>query len=101
MYRSSTVAESFLVKFGEKGNSKGQFSCPAGVAVDSEGHLVVADLKNVNVQAFDSKGLFLMKVGEAADSKNGSVFGKPNGVAISGRGNVIVADRGHHCIQVF
>lgn len=90
-----------MAKFGEKGTNNGQLSCPAGIAVDSEGHIAVADLKNLSVQIFDPEGAFLKKLGDDSESKKGGVFGKPTGVAISGHGNVIVADRGQHTIQVF
>lgn len=89
-----------MERIGEKGNSNGQFNCPAGIAIDSEGHIAVADLKNLNVQIFDWDGAFVKKLGDA-EKKNASGFGKPTGIAITRNGNLVVADRGHHCVQVF
>ena len=93
----------FLSKFGSKGSNNGQFNCPAGIAVDAEGHVVVADLKNLCVQIFDCEGGFVKKIGEQDSPVKGgnNVFSKPTGVAISGNGNVVVADRGNHRVQVF
>ena len=49
----------FVNAWGELGSGPGQFSIPHSIAVDSKGHLYVADRNNVRVQVFNSKGKFL------------------------------------------
>ena len=36
----------FLYKFGTEGEGDVQFNCPAALAVDKSGHLLVCDIKN-------------------------------------------------------
>ena len=46
----------FITKWGSDGTADGQFSGPAGVAVDSSGNVYVADLGNNRIQKFTSNG---------------------------------------------
>lgn len=41
----------FLFKFGSHGEGNGQFNAPTGVAVDSNGNIIVADWGNSRIQA--------------------------------------------------
>jgi hypothetical protein len=84
---------------GGYGAAQGQFIKPAGLAVDQEGNLYVADSGNHRVQKFDVDGLFLAEVG-GAGSGNGQ-FNEPWGVAVDAQGNVYVADTWNHRIQKF
>jgi DNA-binding beta-propeller fold protein YncE len=84
---------------GGYGAAQGQFIKPAGLAVDQEGNLYVADSGNHRVQKFDLDGLFLAEVG-GAGSGNGQ-FNEPWGVAVDAQGNVYVADTWNHRIQKF
>jgi DNA-binding beta-propeller fold protein YncE len=49
----------FLFSFGSKGNSKGQFESPVGIATDSTGRVYVADTGNRRIQIFTSDGKVL------------------------------------------
>jgi tripartite motif-containing protein 2/3 len=40
----------FLLKFGSNGEGNGQFNAPTGVAVDSNGNIIVADWGNSRIQ---------------------------------------------------
>ena len=44
---------------GSKGEAPGQLSTPHGVAVDSQGRILVNDSDNQRISVFDSKGVFL------------------------------------------
>jgi hypothetical protein len=44
-------------KFGEFGVLEGQFTEPSGVAVNSQGDIIVADTNNHRIQIFDSNGM--------------------------------------------
>jgi DNA-binding beta-propeller fold protein YncE len=49
----------YVNDWGELGSGPGQFSIPHSIAVDSKGHLYVADRNNVRIQVFNSKGKYL------------------------------------------
>ena len=77
----------------------GDFSRPAGAAVDAEGNLYVADSWNNRIQIFDADGNFISMFGKAGDGPG--YFARPKGVAIDGDEHVWVADGMQDRIQVF
>ena len=79
--------------------STGDFSKPAGVAVDPEGNLYVADTWNNRIEIFDADGSFISSFGKAGDGPG--YFSRPKGVAIDGDGHVWVADGMQDRVQVF
>ena len=89
----------FLLKWGSKGSSDGQFDYPEGVAVDSSGNVYVTDANNRRIQKFSSDGTFLLKWGSLG-SGDGQ-FVTPQGVAVDLSGNVYVVDYGNKRIQKF
>ncbi|KAL8568592.1 hypothetical protein ACOMHN_057961 [Nucella lapillus] len=89
----------FVHKFGEYGNSQGQFTEPSGVAVDSEGRLVVADTNNSRIQVFDHLGQFQSQY----SNLHGAKLTYPNRIAISKvTGRVVVTERApSHRVQTY
>lgn len=77
----------------------GDFSKPAGVAVDPEGNLYVADTYNNRIEIFDADGQFVSTFGKAGDGPG--YFARPKGVAIDGDGHIWVADGVQDRVQVF
>jgi sugar lactone lactonase YvrE len=77
----------------------GDFSKPAGVAVDPEGNLYVADTWNNRIEIFDADGQFVSTFGKAGDGPG--YFSRPKGVAIDSDGHVWVADGMQDRVQVF
>ena len=53
-----TLPIGFSHMFGEFGKEPGQFYKPAGIAVDEEGKVHVADFYNDRIQIFDQNGNF-------------------------------------------
>lgn len=115
----------FLFKFGSHGEGNGQFNAPTGVAVDSNGNIIVADWGNSRIQVslrelpltecreqiskyithlsdsfihqvFDSSGSFLSYINTSVDPLYG-----PQGLALTSDGHVAVADSGNHCFKVY
>ena len=78
----------FSLKWGAQGAGDGQFSFPTGVAVDTSGHVYVADTGNYRIQKFDSKGKFITKWGSQGTG-DGQLDGL-QGVAVDPSGNVYV-----------
>jgi sugar lactone lactonase YvrE len=77
----------------------GDFSKPAGVAVDAEGNLYVADTWNNRIQIFDADGQFVSTFGKPGDGPG--YFSRPKGVALDGDGHIWVADGMQDRVQVF
>lgn len=54
-----TADGEFLFKFGSHGEGNGQFNAPTGVAVDSNGNIIVADWGNSRIQVRPRDGMGL------------------------------------------
>jgi uncharacterized protein (TIGR03663 family) len=87
------------VIIGKPGGGRGQFSAPAGLAVDREGNVYVADSGNHRIQKFDGDLNFLGAFGMVGGEEG--QFNEPWGVAVDGEGNIYVADTWNHRIQKF
>lgn len=88
-----------LLCIGGPGEVRGKLKLPCGVAVDSEGKILVADCHNHRIQIFDSQGRFLKSFGNLGE-KNGQL-NNPTDVAVDKQGNIIVCDKDNHRIQRF
>ena len=77
----------------------GDFSKPAGVAVDKDGNLYVADTWNNRVEIFDADGTFISTFGKPGDGPG--YFSRPKGIAIDCDGHIWVADGMQDRVQVF
>jgi uncharacterized protein (TIGR03663 family) len=82
---------------GEFGLGTGQFQRPAGMAVDREGNVYVADSLNHRIQKLGPDGRYLATLGGGASR----MFQEPWGVAVDASGNIYVADTWNHRIQKF
>ena len=81
---------------------------PWGIAVDKEGHIVVADNKANCLRFFTSTGEENFKTlklayvyNHGASKTGGQDLNKPNEIAIDASGNILVADRDNHCVKKF
>ncbi len=82
---------------GGKGTGKGEFDSPSGIAVDSNGNVLVADTGNGRIEKFSPTGTFISTIGTKG-AGNGDL-GAPNGMAVDRNGNLYVADAGNHRVQ--
>jgi hypothetical protein len=73
----------FIKTWGRRGSAPGEFDNPHGIAMDSQGRLFVADLRNFRIQIFDQDGKFL---------DQWTQFGMPGGVFIDRHDVLYVAD---------
>ena len=55
------ASNTFLYKFGKKGNQDGQFNVPCGMCLDGSNNLLVCDSSNNRVQQFSLDGRFTGK----------------------------------------
>lgn len=74
-------------EWGTQGEGHGQFHLPHGLAVDSQGRVLVCDRENERIQIFDAKGGFI------AVWKS-RLIGKPYGITASSAGDIFAVDGG-------
>ena len=88
---------------GSRGSTNGfgsaaRFDTPQGIAVDTAGHIYVADAGNQTVRKITPAGLVTTLAGapglrgSADGTANSARFSSPTGVAVDAAGNVFVAD---------
>jgi len=88
----------FVKEWGSNGTGDGQFSGPAGIAVDSSDNVYVGDYIDDRIQKFDSDGSYITKWGSNGIG-NGELY-SPNGISVDSSDNVYVGDTLER-IQVF
>lgn len=73
----------FIKEWGKLGTAPGEFNTPHALAMDSKGHLFVADRANNRIQIFTQDGKFLNEWKQ---------FGRPSGIFIAKDDTMYVAD---------
>ncbi len=99
---SHTLDESrfYLMQvIGEYGKRPGQFSSPAGVLIDKQNQIYVADYGNCRIQVFSEDGQFLHEFGKIG-TRIGEFY-HPYELSLSKKGWLAVSDYGNNRIQVF
>ena len=89
----------FVTKWGTLGSGDGQFNGPAGIAVDSNGNIYVADGNNNRIQMFSSDGTFITQWGSYG-SGDGQ-FMQPTSITVDSSNNIYVVDKNNNRIQKF
>lgn len=101
----------FLVQFGEAGKGDGQFGAkfdnvmelwvggPQGLAVNSQGEILVVDPLNNRVEKFDQNGRYLSQFGSYGRSDG--QFRSPYAVAVDREDNIYVTDQDNGRVQKF
>ncbi|NWG06110.1 MAG: TIGR03663 family protein [Chloroflexi bacterium] len=79
--------------------SSSSFWGPRGVAVDSQGHVLVADTGNKRIVIFDSDGNYISEFGTGGFDPG--QFDEPVGVAVARDGTVFVTDTWNQRVQSF
>ncbi len=92
-------APTYASSFGSAGTGNGQFSHPAGIAVDSKGTIWVVDEEHDRVQKFNAAGEFQSAFGSSGTG-NGQ-FGRPTDIAVDAAGNLWVTDAGNSRVEKF
>lgn len=82
---------------GGKGTGKGELDSPLGIAVDSNGNVLVADTGNGRIEKFGPTSTFISAIGTKGTG-NGQL-GAPNGIAVDRNSNLYIADAGNHRVQ--
>ncbi len=96
---SGATYADYWESFGSSGVGAGQFSHPAGMAVDSTGNLWVVDGDNGRVEKFNEAGEYLGSLGSPG-AGNGQLS-RPTDAAVDSEGNLWVADTGNSRVEEF
>jgi sugar lactone lactonase YvrE len=98
-----------LVGNGQAGFADGQgaharFRCPAGLALDAEGNLLVADRVNSAIRLVTMAGAVSTVAGNgepgfADGAGTAARFHAPSGIVVDGKGTIIVADQHNHRLR--
>lgn len=83
-------------QFGRLGSAAGQFDEPRGVAVDSDGRIIITESGNARYQVCTDDGMCSAFGGPGIESGE---FDKPRGVAVNASDRIFIADRGNDRIQ--
>ena len=96
---SKAGEEEFLGEFSKYGDGAGEFIWGAGIAIDSQGNLYVADEWLNRVTVYDKDGNLLRQWDTVTTEESG-----PNGIsgiAIDGEGNLYTTDGRSHKVRKF
>ena len=102
-YEVTTLAGS-VQGFDEACGLDAEFDSPAGVAIDDDGNVYIADTGNHSIRKIASDGSCSLLAGTGIagfQNGDGSVaqFDSPEGIAVDASGNVYVADTQNHRIR--
>jgi sugar lactone lactonase YvrE len=101
----STAAGHLVAGYQDGRAHAARFNGPVGVAVDTDGRVIVADTYNDRIRAIEPDGRVVTVAGSGArGAMDGLVmdaqFDTPSGVAVDAAGNIFVADTGNNAVRM-
>jgi DNA-binding beta-propeller fold protein YncE len=94
---SSSKTNSPTATYGSYGGRASEFRSPAGIAIDRQGNIYVADAGNNRIVVLSQSGRILFSVGTQGSGPG--EFSSPGAIAVDGMGDVYVADTNNNRIQ--
>lgn len=95
---------------GQTGSANGtgssaRFNDPAGLAIDADENVIIADRGNHTIRRMTPAGEVTTIAGVAGEvghrdgSASQALFNRPIGVAVDARGNILVTEEGNHTVR--
>lgn len=94
-----TLGGAHVSRFGGRGDERGEFYHPLGIAISPGDTMYVTDTFHFAVQAFDLEGNFLFSFGHKR--RGIGRMARPRDVALDSDGHVYITDALKHEIQVY
>lgn len=94
-----TLAGERVGRFGGRGDERGQFYHPLGIAISAGDTVYVTDAFHFAVQAFDLDGNYLFSFGPGR--RGVGTMARPRDVAVDTDGHVYVTDALKHEVQIY
>jgi DNA-binding beta-propeller fold protein YncE len=94
-----TLDGDHIGRFGGRGDERGQFYHPLGIAINQGDTIYVTDALHFAVQAFDLQGNYLFSFGPRP--RGVGTMARPRDVAVDSDGHVYVTDALKHEVQVY
>jgi DNA-binding beta-propeller fold protein YncE len=85
--------------FGGRGDQRGEFYHPLGIAISATDTVYVVDAFHFAVQAFDLEGRFLFSFGPTTNGIG--TMARPRGIAIDSDNQIYVTDALNHNVQIY
>ncbi|HVM32283.1 MAG TPA: NHL repeat-containing protein [bacterium] len=82
---------------GGASTATGKFEAPAGLAIDNDGNLLVADEDNARIQKFTPSGTYLSSFGNTASNFSAGQLYSPGQIAVNGN-DVYVTDTNYDTV---
>lgn len=76
-----------------------EMSCPWGLAVSKDSHIIVTDYNNHRVCVFNKDGSVALQFGSRGNADG--LLNNPAGITVDDQGQYVVADRSNHRVQMF
>jgi sugar lactone lactonase YvrE len=95
----SLTGGNHLRTVGKRGDGRGEFGFPLGIAWDGSENVYVADMLNARVQVFRPDGQFSRQLG--GPGTRVGAFGRPKDVALGPDGTVFVVDAASQQVHAF
>lgn len=97
--RNNPIEDDLILKIGGRGRGRGEFTNPQGVAVSTNGRILVADSNNQCIQCFGPQGEVRLKFG--IRGRTPGQLQRPTGICCLPNGNYAIADYDNKWVSVF
>ncbi|XP_022258135.1 tripartite motif-containing protein 2-like isoform X2 [Limulus polyphemus] len=91
--------DDLVMRVGNRGRGRGEFTNPQGVCCTSDNKFVIADSNNQCVQVFATTGECKLRFG--IRGRGPGQMQRPTGVAVTANGNYVVADYENKLLSIF
>jgi sugar lactone lactonase YvrE len=89
----------YVSQFGSYGTGPGQFRRVAGLEIDGQGTILVADLEGDRIEEFSEAGGYFTQFGSQGAGEGQFVFGRNAGVSLDSKGDLYVLDANHYRVE--